>query len=128
MEELAQKSYICPMLGSATDKAGWNPDQHDLVKGGPAHRRGFETKQSLRTLPTQIILCSYSKIQESSAGVVLIHTGQNGSKITKIVSKTIYSHEGFILVYSYYIKMQLSLQEKEFFCKFKFKRTYLSLD
>lgn len=112
MEELAQKSYLCPMLGRVTDKVGWNPEQHDLVKGGPAHRRGFETKWSLRSLPTQIFLCFYSKIQEGSAGVVLIHRGQNGSKITKTVSKTIYSHEGFIFVYSYYIKMQLSLQER----------------
>ena len=45
----------CPETGGVQGQAGWGPGQPDLAVGNPAHsRRGL---QSLRSLPTQAILC-----------------------------------------------------------------------
>jgi len=42
MEQVAQRSCGCPLLGSVEGWAGWGFEQPDLVEGVPAHGRGLE--------------------------------------------------------------------------------------
>lgn len=41
---VAQRSFECPIPGSAQGKAGWDPEQPDLVNGNPAPSRRVESR------------------------------------------------------------------------------------
>jgi len=52
----AHRSCGCPIPGGAQGQVGWGPGQPELVRGSPAHGKGFGTRWCLRFLPTQAIL------------------------------------------------------------------------
>ena len=56
LEQVAQRSCGCPIIGSVQGQAGRGFEQPGLVDGVPAHGRGVQTRWSLRSLPTQTIL------------------------------------------------------------------------
>jgi len=42
MEQVAQRSCGCSVLGGVQGQVGWDPEQPDLVAGNPAHSRRLE--------------------------------------------------------------------------------------
>ena len=48
VEKVAQRSFVCPILGGIQGKDGWDPGQSDLVVGIPAHGQGLETRFTLK--------------------------------------------------------------------------------
>lgn len=52
---LSQLKTFASLSGSVLGQFGWGFEQSGLVKGVPAHGRGYGARQSLRYLPTVIL-------------------------------------------------------------------------
>ena len=52
VEKVAQRSFVCPILGRIQGQVGWDPGQPDLVVGSPAQDWGLGTRCYLKSPPT----------------------------------------------------------------------------
>ena len=53
---MSQRSCGLPIPEGVQGQIGWDPGQHDLAEGIPAHGKGVGNRRALRFLPTQAIL------------------------------------------------------------------------
>jgi len=51
LEQVAQRSWGCPIPGGIQGQVRWGPGQPDLVGGNPVYNRGLGTGWSLRSFP-----------------------------------------------------------------------------
>jgi len=56
VEQVAQRSWGCPLPGSVQGQVGRGFEQPGPVEGVPAHGRGVGAGSSVRSLPTQTSL------------------------------------------------------------------------
>jgi len=56
VEQVAQRTFGCPLPGSVQGPAGWGFDQRGLMEGVPAHGRVLGTTWPLRSIPVKTFL------------------------------------------------------------------------